>query len=418
MHTPVRRRSDCVLSVSTTPPHRDAGGAPPGTLSRPWTSTSIRASSSSRGSAFRYPTGWSRRPRRRPGRRPSSSAAPVVVKAQVLVGGRGKAGGIKLAATPDEAEAKAGQILGLDIRGHVVRRLWIERASDIAREYYFSITFDRGAKKPLFMLTTQGGVDIEEVAAETPDKLARLHLDPLTGFQPFHAQAALLRRRDPGRGDPAGLADHREGLPRVRRDRRHAGRDQPADRHPGRHRARARLEVHGRRQRALPPPRHRRHARRRGGRPAGADGPRARRHLRQARRRHRHPRQRRRAWSCRRSTWSPWPAAGRPTSSTSAAAPRRTRSSPRWRCSSPTTRCGRSCSTSSAASPAATRWRAASWPRSSGSTSTSRSSSGWTAPTTSRAASCWPTRRRPTCTSSRRCWAPPRASSSSPGSAA
>ena len=113
---------------------------------------------------------------------------PVVVKAQVLVGGRGKAGGIQLAASPDEAEAKAGQVLGLDIRGHVVRRLWIERASDIAREYYFSITFDRGAKKPLLMLTTQGGVDIEQVAAETPDKLARLHLDPLTGFLPFHAR--------------------------------------------------------------------------------------------------------------------------------------------------------------------------------------------------------------------------------------
>jgi succinyl-CoA synthetase beta subunit len=112
----------------------------------------------------------------------------VVVKAQVLVGGRGKAGGIQLAATPDEAEAKAAQVLGMDIRGHVVRRLWIERASDIAREYYFSITFDRGAKRPLLMLTTEGGVDIEQVAAETPDRLARLHIDPLTGFLPFHAR--------------------------------------------------------------------------------------------------------------------------------------------------------------------------------------------------------------------------------------
>jgi succinyl-CoA synthetase beta subunit len=113
---------------------------------------------------------------------------PVVVKAQVLVGGRGKAGGIQLAATPDEAEAKAAQVLGMDIRGHIVRRLWIERASDIAREYYFSITFDRGAKRPLLMLTTEGGVDIEQVAAETPDRLARLHIDPLTGFLPFHAR--------------------------------------------------------------------------------------------------------------------------------------------------------------------------------------------------------------------------------------
>ena len=122
---------------------------------------------------------------------------PVVVKAQVLVGGRGKAGGIQLAVTPDEAEAKAGRVLGLDIRGHVVRRLWIEGASDIAREYYFSITFDRGAKKPLLMLTMQGGVDIEQVAAETPDKLARLHLDPLTGFLPFHARRLCFAARIP-----------------------------------------------------------------------------------------------------------------------------------------------------------------------------------------------------------------------------
>jgi succinyl-CoA synthetase beta subunit len=113
---------------------------------------------------------------------------PVVVKAQVLTGGRGKAGGIKLAADPDEAEAGAREILGLDIRGHVVRRLWIERASDIEREYYLSITFDRGEKKPLFMFTTEGGVDIEEVAATKPDALVRLHVDPLEGFQPWQAR--------------------------------------------------------------------------------------------------------------------------------------------------------------------------------------------------------------------------------------
>jgi succinyl-CoA synthetase beta subunit len=115
-------------------------------------------------------------------------AAQVTVKAQVLVGGRGKAGGIKLAATPAEAEAHATAILGMDIRGHTVRRLWIERSSDIEREYYFSVTFDRGAKRPLLMLTTAGGIEIEQVAAETPEKLARLHVDPLTGFQPFHAR--------------------------------------------------------------------------------------------------------------------------------------------------------------------------------------------------------------------------------------
>src|SRR4249919_4361767 len=112
----------------------------------------------------------------------------VVVKAQVLTGGRGKAGGIKLAADPDEAEANAEQILGLDINGHVVRKLWIERASDIAKEYYLSVTFDRGVKKPLFMFTTQGGIEIEQVAEENPDALVLLHVDPSEGFQPWVAR--------------------------------------------------------------------------------------------------------------------------------------------------------------------------------------------------------------------------------------
>jgi succinyl-CoA synthetase beta subunit len=115
----------------------------------------------------------------------------VVVKAQVLTGGRGKAGGIKLAEGPDDAEQKAGEILGLDIRGHVVRKLWIESASDIAKEYYLSLTFDRGTKKPLFMLTTEGGVEIEEVAATSPDALSRLHVDPLEGFQPYQARRLI-----------------------------------------------------------------------------------------------------------------------------------------------------------------------------------------------------------------------------------
>jgi succinyl-CoA synthetase beta subunit len=113
---------------------------------------------------------------------------PVVVKAQVLTGGRGKAGGIKLAETPAEAEAHASAILGLTIRGHVVRRLWIEKASDIAKEYYLSLTFDRSAKRSLYMFTTQGGVDIEEVAATSPEALVRLHVDPLEGFHPWQAR--------------------------------------------------------------------------------------------------------------------------------------------------------------------------------------------------------------------------------------
>jgi succinyl-CoA synthetase beta subunit len=117
----------------------------------------------------------------------------VVVKAQVLVGGRGKAGGIKLAEGPADAEQKAKAILGMDIRGHVVRKVWIEKASEIAKEYYLSITFDRGEKKPLFMLTTEGGVDIEEVAATKPEALARLHVNPLEGYQPYQGRRLIYQ---------------------------------------------------------------------------------------------------------------------------------------------------------------------------------------------------------------------------------
>jgi succinyl-CoA synthetase beta subunit len=115
----------------------------------------------------------------------------VVVKAQVLTGGRGKAGGVKLAEDPEDAHAKANDILGLDINGHVVRKLWIEQASDIAKEYYLSVTFDRGVKKPLYLLTKEGGVEIEQVAEENPDALARLHVDPLEGFQPYQARRLI-----------------------------------------------------------------------------------------------------------------------------------------------------------------------------------------------------------------------------------
>ena len=107
---------------------------------------------------------------------------PVVVKAQVQVGGRGKAGGIKLAANADEVRSHAGDILGMDIKGHVVRRVWVEHASDIAREHYASFTLDRGAKLHLGMLSAQGGVDIEQVAAEAPEAIARLHIDPVDGL--------------------------------------------------------------------------------------------------------------------------------------------------------------------------------------------------------------------------------------------
>src|SRR6476619_7003604 len=113
---------------------------------------------------------------------------PCVVKAQVPIGGRGKAGGIKVAKDRDEARDASEAILGMDIRGHTVGELWIEEASEIAEEYYASIVFDRSAKAPLFMLSTQGGMDIEEVAAKDPAAIARLHVDPLLGFQPFHGR--------------------------------------------------------------------------------------------------------------------------------------------------------------------------------------------------------------------------------------
>ena len=114
--------------------------------------------------------------------RAEAAGYPVVVKAQVKVGGRGKAGGVKLAADVDEVRLHAGNILGLDIKGHVVKRLWVEHASDIAKEYYASFTLDRSAKTHLGMLSAEGGVEIEEVAATNPDAIALIHVDPVDGL--------------------------------------------------------------------------------------------------------------------------------------------------------------------------------------------------------------------------------------------
>jgi succinyl-CoA synthetase beta subunit len=107
---------------------------------------------------------------------------PVVVKAQVQVGGRGKAGGIKLANDAAEVRMHAGNILGMDIKGHTVDIVWIERASDIAEEYYASFTLDRSAKKYLGMLSAEGGVEIEAVAAENPEAIAKIWIDPVDGL--------------------------------------------------------------------------------------------------------------------------------------------------------------------------------------------------------------------------------------------
>jgi succinyl-CoA synthetase beta subunit len=112
----------------------------------------------------------------------------VAVKAQVLTGGRGKAGGIKVVHSPDEAAEAAEQILGMDIRGHTVRRVLIEGGADIASEMYLSVTVDRGAKKPLILFSTEGGVDIEEVAESNPDAIVRLHIDPLVGLLPYQTR--------------------------------------------------------------------------------------------------------------------------------------------------------------------------------------------------------------------------------------
>ncbi|MBA3808542.1 MAG: ADP-forming succinate--CoA ligase subunit beta [Solirubrobacterales bacterium] len=131
---------------------------------------------------------------------------PVVVKAQVLIGGRGKAGGVKLAADESELREHAANILGMDIKGHTVRTVWIEHASDIASEYYASVLLDRSAKKPLVMFSVEGGVDIEEVAEKTPEKLIRHHVDPLAGL----TRADALRIASEGGADRdvvEGVAD-------------------------------------------------------------------------------------------------------------------------------------------------------------------------------------------------------------------
>jgi succinyl-CoA synthetase beta subunit len=121
----------------------------------------------------------------------------VVVKAQVQVGGRGKAGGIKLADDPAGAKAVAEQILGMDIKGHKVRRVLVEQAGDIKSEFYASFLLDRTAKAYLGMMSAKGGVDIEEVAATDPDAIARVHVSPLTGLQPYHVRELLFGAQIP-----------------------------------------------------------------------------------------------------------------------------------------------------------------------------------------------------------------------------
>ena len=120
---------------------------------------------------------------------------PVVIKAQVQVGGRGKAGGIKLANNADEVRLHAKNILGMDIKSHIVKRVWVEHASDIAEEYYASFTLDRSAKRHLLMLSAQGGVEIEHVAVVDPTAIVKLHVNPVEGLSLDSAKRAVVDAR-------------------------------------------------------------------------------------------------------------------------------------------------------------------------------------------------------------------------------
>ena len=111
-----------------------------------------------------------------------------MIKAQVLIGGRGKAGGIKVAKDRDEAEEHARAILGMDIKGFTVHELYVEAASEIDEEYYAAFVFDRSAKKPMAMFSKMGGMDVEEVAETDPEAMRMVHVDPLIGFQDFHGR--------------------------------------------------------------------------------------------------------------------------------------------------------------------------------------------------------------------------------------
>ena len=219
----------------------------------------------------------------------------------------------------------------MDIRGLTVHELWIEGASQIASEYYASVVFDRSAKAPLVMLSTKGGMDIEQVADEDPDAIARLHVDPLLGFQDFHGRrlafeagvdadvvrpvgAMLAKLYDVFTAEEATLVEVNPLI--ITPEREVKALD-----------AKVTLDDNA----LLPPPRQRRAARPLGRGPAGADGQGARPDLRQARRRHRHPRPTAPGCRCRRSTSSPRPAASPPTSSTPAAARGPTRSPARSR---------------------------------------------------------------------------------------
>ena len=123
----------------------------------------------------------------------AGALGPIAVKAQVPVGGRGKAGGIKLAKTAADAKRVAGEILGMTIKGYIVREVWCETAQEITRELYLGLTLDRDARKPVLILSAQGGMEIEEVAETHPEAIAKLHPDPWRGPLPFEVRDIIFR---------------------------------------------------------------------------------------------------------------------------------------------------------------------------------------------------------------------------------
>ena len=194
-----------------------------------WTCSSTRRGTSSPRTASRCcPAAWPRRPRRRR-RSPREIGQTVVVKAQVKTGGRGKAGGVKLADNPEDAKARAQDILGLDIKGHIVHQVMVAQASDIAEEYYFSYLLDRANRTFLAMASVEGGMDIEEVAVDQARGAGQ-------GSRSTPARAST-RPRPPRSSTPAkfpaevarpGRRDRRPAVGGLRRRGRHAGRGQPA----------------------------------------------------------------------------------------------------------------------------------------------------------------------------------------------
>ena len=160
------------------------------------------------------------------------------MKAQIHAGGRGKGGGVKLANSPDEAAAGLSQILGMQLvthqtgpQGQKVKTVLVEEQMPIERELYLAVLIDGAAGRPVMMASAAGGMEIEEVAAKTPEAIHRVTIDPVTGFQPHLARELCFALGPHRRPDEAGRPAHDRPLRRVHREGRVARRDQPARRH-------------------------------------------------------------------------------------------------------------------------------------------------------------------------------------------